>query len=151
MMIYGESKRIPLNETQYIKFTIDLDTKEKLELKNVLAYIDIYDENYEADNIIVGVGEGVKLLESDEAYICSIDSISSEQPTIVKLAVRSGVEIDDVIIKLKPYNHDGYVNEMITLGEEYNPNYTRGTYKDENKIWVTIRKNIPIYNNIHII
>ena len=40
----------------------------------------------------------------------------------------------------------GYANEMITLGEEYNPNYTRGTYKDENKIWVTVRKNIPIYN-----
>ena len=110
MMIYGETKRIPLNETQYINFTIDLDTKEKIELKNVLAYIDIYDENYEADNIIVGVGDGVKLLESDEAYICSIDTISSEEPTIVKLAVRSSVEIDDVIIKLKPYNYDGYVN-----------------------------------------
>ena len=48
----------------------------------------------------------------------------------------------------------GYVNEMITLGEEYNPDYARGTYKDENKIWVTVRKNIPIYNQyqrfIHI-
>lgn len=40
----------------------------------------------------------------------------------------------------------GYVGEMIALGEEYNPNYKRGTYKDENKIWVTVRKNIPIYN-----
>ena len=48
----------------------------------------------------------------------------------------------------------GYANEMITLGDEYNPNYVRGTYKNENKVWVTIRKNIPIYNQyqrfIHI-
>ena len=40
----------------------------------------------------------------------------------------------------------GYVMDAVMLGDEYNPNYQRGTYKDENKIWVTFRKNMPIYN-----
>lgn len=112
MEIYGETKRIPVNETQYIHFTINLNTEEKVELKNVLTYIDIYSKDYNTDDIIVGTGQNVKLLETDESYICSIDSISSEKPTIVKFAVNSPIEIDDIVIKIKPYNFDGYTDEI---------------------------------------
>ena len=51
MEIYGETKRIPVNETQYIHFTINLNTEEKVELKNVLTYIDIYSKDYNTDDI----------------------------------------------------------------------------------------------------
>ncbi len=111
MKIYGETKRIPVNETQYVHFTIELDTDEEIELKNVLTYIEIHGQDYE--NIIVGAGKGVKLLETSEDYVCSIDSISSTKPTKIKLAVRSSIEIDDVIIKIKPYNYDGYEDEAL--------------------------------------
>ena len=40
----------------------------------------------------------------------------------------------------------GYFKQWAMLGEDYNPNYTRGTYKGENKVAVTIRKNVPILN-----
>lgn len=112
MEIYGETKRIPVNETRYISFTINLKTKEKVELKNVLTYIDIYSKDYNTDDIIVGTGKGVELLETDESHICSIESISSEKPTIVKFAVNSSIEIDDVVVKIKPYNFDGYTDEI---------------------------------------
>ena len=112
MEIYGENKRIPVNETQYISFNIKLKTQEKVELKNVLTYIDIYSKDYNANDIIVGTGKGVELLETDESYICSIDSISSEEDTIVKFAVNSPIEIDDVVVKIKPYNFDGYTDKI---------------------------------------
>lgn len=108
MKIYGENKRIPIGETQYVHFTINLETEKLVELKNVLTYIEIYDENFLSNGILVGAGKGVNLLEMDDEYICSIDSISSKEPTVVKLAVKSDVEIEDVVIKIKPYNYDGY-------------------------------------------
>lgn len=46
------------------------------------------------------------------------------------------------------YKMWGYFKDYIAdkwFGTGYNPNYTRGTYKGENKMWVTIRKNIPAY------
>lgn len=38
----------------------------------------------------------------------------------------------------------GYISQWAT-NPDYEPNYTRGTYKGENKMWVTIRRNIPAY------
>ena len=39
----------------------------------------------------------------------------------------------------------GYIAQYASNPEGYEPNYKRGTYKGENKMWVTIRKNIPAY------
>lgn len=38
----------------------------------------------------------------------------------------------------------GYISQWAT-NPDYEPNYTRGTYKGENKMWVTVRRNIPAY------
>lgn len=122
MHVEGIDKRIPINEIQYINFNITLPktiekelengkiiTKEKdIELNNVLAYIDVFDENHEAKDIIVGIGEGATLLESQDEYICSIDSLTSKKINTIKIAVKSSINIEDVVIKLKPYNYDGY-------------------------------------------
>lgn len=37
------------------------------------------------------------------------------------------------------------VGTNILFDNEYNPTYTTGLYKGENKLWVTLRRNIPIY------
>lgn len=127
MEIYGETKRIPVNETQYIKFNIKLEQNEvkkvinnreevieyeDVEFNNVLTYIDIYSEEYNANDIIVGAGKGVKILDSSNGYICSIDKISSKEDCVIKLAVKSSIEIDDVVVKIKPFNYDGYTDEI---------------------------------------
>ena len=125
MKISGETKRIPVNETQYIHFDIELSPIEEtvvengqvikrskdIELKNVLTYIDVYNQDYDLSEIIMGTGENVQLLDSNESILCSIKSISSVEPTTVKIAVKSTIEADDVIVKIKPYNYDGY-NEI---------------------------------------
>ena len=114
MIITGETKRIPVNEIEYVQFKIDLNTDKDIELKNVLTYIDISSEEYNANDIIVGSGKGVTLLESVENKICIIDSISSKEENIIKIAVKSDIEIDDVILKIKPYNYDKYDDGLWT-------------------------------------
>ena len=111
MSIIGEKKRIPVGETQYIKFDIKLNTKEDVNLTNVLTYISLYRSDDELDNVIVGAGKGVTLLESDNDIICVIDSISSTETTTVKFAVKSDIEVDDVEIRIKPFNYDRYNDE----------------------------------------
>lgn len=111
MKIFGESKRIPVHEAQYIHFTIKIDTEEEVAFNNVLTYIDIYEKDNNTDNIIIGASKNVKFLPSEDEYICSIDKISSTETTTIALAVQSDIELDDVVIKIKPYNHDGYNNE----------------------------------------
>lgn len=112
MVIIGEKKRIPVGETQYIKFNITLDRPNKdITLKKVLAYIDVSASEDMLDDIIVGASKNATILESDNNKICVIDSISSNTTTTVKLAVKSDIEIEDVVIKLKPYNYDRYDDE----------------------------------------
>lgn len=108
MIIIGEKKRIPVGEIQYIKFDITLNTEKSINLKNVLTYISVYRSDDELDDVIVGAGKGLTLLESDNDRICVIDSISSDKTTTVKLAVKSDIEVDDVEIRLKPFNYDRY-------------------------------------------
>ena len=47
------------------------------------------------------------------------------------------------------YIYDGYKMwnyfTQWATNPDYEPNYKRGTYKGENKMWVTLRKNIPAY------
>lgn len=107
LIITGEKKRIPVGETQYIKFDILLDTKEEINLKNVLTYIDVYRSDELLDNVIIGAGKGVSLLKDN---ICSIDSISSTETTTIKLAVKSDIEVEDVEIRIKPFNYDKYTD-----------------------------------------
>ena len=109
--IYGEKKRIPVNETEYVYFDIKLDTEEEVELKNVLTYIDIYTQEDNDENIIIGATKNVQMLSLEDEYICSIESITSKETVTIGLAVKSSVEIEDVVIKIKPYNYDGYNDE----------------------------------------
>ena len=126
--VTGEKKRVPVGEAQFIHFKIKMDQmiakdengeplkdengdiiKEHIELNNVLANINIYDVGDLAQNIIIGASDNVKLYAKNT--ICKIDTLSSKEETVVKLAVLSSVDIDDVVIKLKPYNYDGYVHK----------------------------------------
>lgn len=43
----------------------------------------------------------------------------------------------------------GFVAKYITEGDEFNPNYTTGLYKGENKLAVYVKRQIPIYRGIN--
>ena len=105
MIIKGDSKRIPVDEIQYMTFKIDLNVDEDIELKNVLANIEVVGKDgFRYDDVIIGTNDGVKLLDNDEnEKICVIDSIKSNETKIVKFAVQSPIE-QDCYIYLKPYN-----------------------------------------------
>lgn len=113
LTIIGEKKRIPVGEIQYIYFDIDFDIDKDITLNKVLTYIEINTSNNNADNIIVGSSKNVTLLEMEKDKICSIESIKSNETTRIKFAVKSDIEIEDVQIKIKPYNYE----EKYTTGE----------------------------------
>lgn len=45
----------------------------------------------------------------------------------------------------------GLISQYMIQGDEFDPYYSTGLYKDENKFWVQIRRNIPIYHSINMV
>ena len=43
----------------------------------------------------------------------------------------------------------GFIAKYLIEGDEFNPNYTTGLYKDENKLAVYVKRQIPIYRGIN--
>ena len=43
----------------------------------------------------------------------------------------------------------GFIAKYLIEGDEFNPNYTTGLYKGENKLAVYIKRQIPIYRGIN--
>lgn len=117
MIIKGGKKRIPVGETQYIDFDITLKTKDDIELKNVLTYIEAISDGNRCDDIIVGSSSNVTLVgDEDNERLCVIDSIKSNQVTKIKFAVQSPIE-QECQLYIKPYNVSApysYLDEDIT-------------------------------------
>lgn len=111
MTIVGEKKRIPLGEAQYVKFDIKINNKKNINLKKVLTYIDIsyppQAQKY-GEDILIGTGKGITLLNNQDDKVAVIDEISSTKTTTVELIVKSDFEMENVQIKLKPFNYDRY-------------------------------------------
>lgn len=59
------------------------------------------------------------------------------------VAVQSGVE--DLL------HSAGFISQWIIQGDEFDPYYSSGLYAGENKLWVNIRRQIPIYHSINMI
>ena len=45
----------------------------------------------------------------------------------------------------------GLISQYMIQGDEFDPYYSTGLYKGENKFWVQIRRNIPIYHSINMV
>ena len=140
MIITGEKKRIPTNEIQYIHFNIDLPQENNNTLYNVLSYIDVESEEYDAHDIVVGTSKNMTLLSTDDTYVCSIDKITPGETTTVKIAVKSSVEIDNIIVKIKPFNIDGYNDNT-----QWTPCYV--TFKDIPNIKISIQGTSELESN----
>ncbi len=45
----------------------------------------------------------------------------------------------------------GLISQYMIQGDEFDPYYSTGLYKGDNKFWVQIRRNIPIYHSINMV
>lgn len=45
----------------------------------------------------------------------------------------------------------GLISQYVIQGDEFDPYYSTGLYKGENKLWVQLRRNIPVYHSINML
>lgn len=79
---------------------------------------------------------------SSETIMYNIGAVS-EFDKLWSSPVALGQSFKDVISAF------GFVAKYITEGDEFNPNYTTGLYKGENKLAVYVKRQIPIYRGIN--
>ena len=105
--VTGETKRIPVEETEYVTFNIELnvDSEDEYVLENVIAQIDATNSNGEdCNDIIIGIDEHGTLLDSSNNRYCLIKKISNQEINQLRIAVMSD-ETQDCTIHLRPYNY----------------------------------------------
>lgn len=108
LKIIGETKRIPIGETDIINFTLSIDSKHKISYENILASIEVIDKNGKSRNdIIIGSTESVNILDINNPKYFIIDQLSSEKKKNIGFMVESENE-DICIIKIKILNEDKY-------------------------------------------
>jgi hypothetical protein len=151
-IIKGETKRIPVDEAEYITFDISLDTEEDYTLENVLAHIEVTnEESKDCSNIILGVDNNGVLYDTGNAKYCLIKKISNKSHTKLRLAVQSNFE-QRCVIKLKPYNYDLYGSKWVPCVALFKEMPNVKLYidsEDSNDISSgdTITVNLPINDN----
>ena len=59
------------------------------------------------------------------------------------VAVQSGIE--DLL------HAAGFISQWIIQGEDFDPYYQTGLYAGENKLWVNVRRQIPMYHAINMV
>ena len=59
------------------------------------------------------------------------------------IAVESGIE--DL------FHTAGFISQWIIQGEDFDPYYQTGLYAGENKLWVNLRRQIPMYHAINMV
>lgn len=79
---------------------------------------------------------------SSETIMYNIGAVS-EFDKLWSSPVALGQSFEDVMSAF------GFVAKYITEGDEFNPNYTTGLYKGENKLAVYVKRQIPIYRGIN--
>ncbi|MBO5476303.1 MAG: hypothetical protein J6A15_00930 [Clostridia bacterium] len=137
MIIKGNEKRIPVNEIQYVTFTIDLNTTQDIEIKNILSYIEVVGKDgFRCDDIIIGASNNVKLLDNDSnEKICVIDSLKSNETKTIKFAVQSDIE-QECYIYLKPYNVKEPYNYLDDNPKKWIPAHVMFKDIPNIKIWI---------------
>jgi len=112
--IIGETKRIPTQQAKFITFDINIDMPEDKVFENVIAYLDVYNnEGEQCDDIIIGGDKNITVYNGLTNKYCIIKKLYSNQTNKIKLIVQSDIE-QECILKIKPLN---YGDEKYTNGE----------------------------------
>lgn len=100
------------------------------------------DDDDEAAKIIANLALYQADRLSSETIMYNIGAVS-EFDKLWSSPVALGQSFKDVMSAF------GFVAKYITEGDEFNPNYTTGLYKGENKLAVYVKRQIPIYRGIN--
>ena len=100
------------------------------------------DDDDEAAKIIANLALYQADRLSSETIMYNIGAVS-EFDKLWSSPVALGQSLKDVMSAF------GFVAKYITEGDEFNPNYTTGLYKGENKLAVYVKRQIPIYRGIN--
>lgn len=100
------------------------------------------DDDDEAAKIIANLALYQADRLSSETIMYNIGAVS-EVDKLWSSPVALGQSFKDVMSAF------GFVAKYITEGDEFNPNYTTGLYKGENKLAVYVKRQIPIYRGIN--
>lgn len=110
LTIIGETKRLSTHEAKYISFDVYLEADEDITYENVITYIDVYDEEYNCDEIIVGTDSNIELFYGNMRTYCIIKELQTNVHNTIKFIVQSD-EPREAILKIKPLNYDKYDTE----------------------------------------
>lgn len=152
IIIKGEEKTIPVGESRYIGFTIELkDTEQTYE--NILAYIDVVDTHTGENcfDILMATDSNIQLFQGGEHKYCIIDSLKPNEIKKINFVVQSDVE-RTCDIRLKPFNYDYYE----TIDEETGKNKwtpSRAYFRDMPNVKISVdvdRYELDTNNNANL-
>ena len=82
---------------------------------------------------------------ASESFMYNPVGVYAEGKKLWSSPIAAQTSISDLLATM------GLISQYILQGDEFDPYYSTGLYKGENKFWVQIRRNIPIYHSINMV
>ena len=82
---------------------------------------------------------------ASESFMYNPVGVYAEGKKLWSSPIAAQTSISDLLATM------GLISQYIIQGDEFDPYYSTGLYKGENKFWVQIRRNIPIYHSINMV
>lgn len=81
---------------------------------------------------------------ASESFMYNPIGVYAEGKKLWSSPVAAQTSISDLLSTM------GLISQYMIQGDEFDPYYSTGLYKGENKLWVQLRRNIPIYHSINM-
>ena len=82
---------------------------------------------------------------ASESFMYNPVGVYAEGKKLWSSPIAAQTSISDLLATM------GLISQYMIQGDEFDPYYSTGLYKGENKFWVQIRRNIPIYHSINMV
>ena len=82
---------------------------------------------------------------ASESFMYNPIGVYAEGKKLWSSPIAAQTSISDLLATM------GLISQYMLQGDEFDPYYSTGLYKGENKFWVQIRRNIPIYHSINMV
>lgn len=81
---------------------------------------------------------------ASESFMYNPIGVYAEGKKLWSSPVAAQTSISDLLSTM------GLISQYMIQGDEFDPYYSTGLYKGENKLWVQLRRNIPVYHSINM-
>ncbi len=82
---------------------------------------------------------------ASESFMYNPFGVYAEGKKLWSSPIAAQTSIEDLISTF------GLISQYVIQGDEFDPYYSTGLYRGENKLWVQLRRNIPIYHSINML